>query len=345
MGFVGLELDFAGKIMGAHAYGKVDDTFVQNNHNEKVLRNPLMLLDEIPWRGGIPTRQQNFFRFELETFRDWLASVHRLLGMFIHDIFARYIPFHATVVYGGGAALNTVFNEELYNAFRNLIIPPHCYDGGLSLGCLEFLRIQYGMQEFSTRGFPFWQYDPHGGFAEMPTIMRVVEHLKNGKIVGWFQGKGEIGPRALGHRSILYNPRQTNGKDYLNQRVKKREHWRPYAPSILASHLHEFVVCPLQSPYMLRTVAVRSEAIETMPAVVHVDGTSRVQTVDESDPELRSFHDLLAVWREITGCPGLLNTSMNAAGGPIISTPEQAIQLWRRSPLDVLCVGDQLWEK
>ena len=345
MGLDGNKMDLAGKVMGAHSYGEVDEDFLAAHHREEVGVMPVSLLDHIPWRGKPPAAHPGFFNFENPSFRDWLATVHTLIGRFIADVFTENVPPTARVVYAGGGAQNTVYNEWLFSHYPNLVVPPHCYDGGLSLGCVEFLRALLDQPAFSTDGFPFWQSDPHGGFASSPTIERVAHHIAEGKIVGWFQGRGEIGPRALGHRSILLDASRPDGKDHLNTTVKRREHWRPYAGSIPVSNMDEVVESSIPSPYMLRAIPVSDDARASVPAIVHVDRTSRVQTLAADDPEVASFAELVAVTRELAGTPAILNTSMNAAGKPIASTPEQALELWRTTPMEVLCIGDTLWEK
>lgn len=345
MGLTGSGLDFAGKVMGAHAYGVVDEEYVSAHHREEVRRSPTSLVHEIPWRGKRLSEHPDFFAFENPSFRCWLASVHRLLEEFVVDVFTEHVPRDATVVYAGGAAQNTVFNERLFNEYRHLVIPPHCYDGGLSLGCVELLRMRYGLPPFSTDGFPFWQSDPHCGFATSRTVERVARHLADGKIVAWVQGRGEIGPRALGHRSILMDASRPDGKDYLNATVKHREHWRPYAASMLAATMGEVVESTAPSPYMLRAIRVRDDVRTAIPAVVHIDGTSRVQTVKADEIETASFAELLNVTRHLTGSSAVLNTSLNGNGQPIVSTPEEAFKLWRTTPMEVLCIGDTVWEK
>jgi carbamoyltransferase len=345
MGLQGSYIDFPGKIMGAQAYGNIDEEYLRKNDTIKISRNPMLLIDQILWKGQRPVEIIDFFQFSNESFRDWLATVHNLIGKFVLRIFLENIPIESTVIYSGGVAQNTVINQQLFNKYKRLIIPPHCYDGGISLGCLEFLRNKYKIDEFSNASFPFWQNDPHGGYADKETITRIVDDLLEGKIVGWFQGKGEIGPRALGHRSILLDPRKKNAKDYINEKIKKREYWRPFAPSVIADLSGDIVTDPRPSPYMLSTLDVKREKREEIPGVVHIDGTSRIQTVSKDDPELKSFYSLLTEFYSRTGCPCLLNTSLNSGGGPIISTPEQAIKFWSENPLDVLCVGNKIWEK
>ena len=345
MGLSGGELDFAGKVMGAHAYGVVDQEYVARHHRDEIRRNPLWLVDRVPWRGSRPSEHSGFFDFHDDSFRSWLASVHRLLEEFVLDTFTELVPGDATVVYAGGAAQNTVINERIFHHYPQLVIPPHCYDGGLSLGCVELLRTRLELPAFNAGGFPFWQSDPHGGFATSRTVERVARHLADGKIVGWFQGRGEVGPRALGHRSILLDGSRPDGKDYLNATVKHREHWRPYAGALLEATMGEVVESSAPSPYMLRAIRVHEAARSSAPAIVHVDGTSRVQSVAADEPEIASFAQLIAVTQELTGSPAVLNTSMNGNGQPIVSTPEQALDLWRTTPMDVLCIGDSLWEK
>lgn len=341
----GLEIDFAGKIMGAHAYGKPDLEFINTNFNDEIATTPALLLNKVAWRRKPISAYANFFNFECGSFRDWLSSVHHLLGMFVLDMFQKYVPKDAKVVYAGGGAQNTVFNQQLKEKYKNLVIPPHCYDGGLSLGCLEFLVLKYGLPAASTEGFPFWQNDEDAGFASSSTIDQVVEQLEKGKVIGWFQGKGAVGPRALGHRSILLNPTLKNGKDHINRRIKNRESWRPFAPSMLAAETHRIVDDHAPSPYMLRAVTVKEEVRSAIPAVVHVDGSSRIQTVGQGQSELSSYHELLTKLNQQLGYPLVLNTSLNAAGGPIVSSRDQAKSYFQNSNLDAICIGDELYVK
>jgi carbamoyltransferase len=249
-------------------------------------------------------------------------------------------------VLSGGCAQNTLCNEQLSQVYRSLHIPPHCYDGGISLGCLEFLRLYYGQKPFSNQGFPYWQTDEHPGEVSDGVIHQVARLLAEGKIVGWFQGHGEIGPRALGHRSILIDPRLQNAKDVLNQRVKHREHWRPYAPSVLARYAETWFDLDRPSPYMLRAVRGREGYRDQIPAVIHEDGTSRVQTVEDATAgEQSPFSRLLGSFHEQTGIPLLLNTSLNAGGSPIFSTPQQCLELFQATDLDAMCIGDTLLVK
>lgn len=159
--------------------------------------------------------------------------------------------------------------------------------------------------------------------------------LAQGRLVGWYQGQGEIGPRALGHRSLLMDPRLPHGKALLN-RVKQREPYRPFGASVLREH-HAQYFDGQPDAFMLQACQVRGAEL---PAITHVDGSSRVQAVL---PEHGVFHALLARFHELTGCPVLANTSLNLAGRPLAAYPENAVQLFHEAPVDALVVGDRVW--
>jgi carbamoyltransferase len=172
---------------------------------------------------------------------------------------------------------------------------------------------------------------------------RAAELLAQGRIIGWMQGRAEFGPRSLGNRSILADPRSVQMKDRLNERVKFREEFRPFAPSILHDYGPEYFEHYRESPYMERTLRFRPEAAARVPAVVHVDGTGRLQTVkQEWNPK---FHQLIRAFHERTGVPVVLNTSFNVMGKPIIHSVEDAIAVFYTSGLDALVIGNVLVEK
>jgi carbamoyltransferase len=156
------------------------------------------------------------------------------------------------------------------------------------------------------------------------------QDLADDRIIGWFEGRSEIGPRALGHRSILADPRKAANWARVNK-IKGREDWRPFAPAVLADRAtHWFAGLPLPSPHMLFTAQVTSRKI---PAITHVDGSSRIQTVDES---CGAFHRLLRRFDALTSVPVILNTSFNGPGEPIVETPEEALRFFLQSDLDAL---------
>ena len=171
----------------------------------------------------------------------------------------------------------------------------------------------------------------------------VSKYLKNGKIIGWFQGGAEFGPRALGNRSILCRPYPNSMKDYLNKRVKFREEFRPFAPSVLNEFREEFFHISQDSPHMLMACRAKKNKIKSIPATVHIDGTCRVQTV-KKDINLK-FYNLIKNFYEESGVPVLLNTSFNIKGQPIVNTPKEAVETFKSTKIDVLAIGDYLLTK
>jgi carbamoyltransferase len=260
----------------------------------------------------------------------------------------------------GGVALNCVINGQIRRrtGFRDLYVQPAAYDGGTSLGaaCYVFhhrlggprrhvmdhayLGPEFGddacRRALDRRGLA---YDPVG---ERDLIDRAVSALADGRVVGWFQGRMEFGPRALGNRSILADPRRLEMKDVLNARIKHREPFRPFAPAILEEAAGEWFDDDHPSPFMLLTYRVRPERRDRIPAPTHVDGTGRLQTV-RRDQNPR-FYDLIRAFGARTGVPLLLNTSFNE-NEPICCTPEEAVDTFLRTRMDVLVLGSNVAEK
>lgn len=167
---------------------------------------------------------------------------------------------------------------------------------------------------------------------------KAAQAIANNKIIGWFQGGSECGPRALGNRSLLANPRNPQMKDILNSRVKFRESFRPFAPAVLEEYQEEYFDLDIPSPYMLMIADVREDKKEVIPAVVHVDGTARLQTViREMNPE---FYTLIQTFYKLTGVPIVINTSFNINKEPIVETPEDAIRCFLNSDFDELYIED-----
>lgn len=170
------------------------------------------------------------------------------------------------------------------------------------------------------------------------TYLQAATSISNGKIIGWFQEGAEGGPRALGNRSLLADPRKAEMKDIMNARVKFRESFRPFAPSILWEYQKEYFDLDIPSPYMLIVADIWPKKRSIIPAVTHVDGTGRLQTVlKEMNPR---YHKLIQVFYEITGVPVVLNTSFNVKGEPIVETPEDAIRCFLGTNFDELYLGD-----
>jgi carbamoyltransferase len=179
-------------------------------------------------------------------------------------------------------------------------------------------------------------------------VARVVDRLTEGKVVGWSQGRFEWGPRALGHRSILADPRQADMKDIVNTKIKFREPFRPFAPSALVERAEEYFALPdaarhYPARFMLYVVDVKEDKRALVPAITHVDGTGRLQTVRrDTNPR---YHRLISTFAEATGVPMVLNTSFNLRGEPIVNTPAEAFNTFMQSGMDVLVLGDYVVDK
>ena len=263
----------------------------------------------------------------------------------------------------GGVALNCVANGRIAReaGFENVWIQPAAGDDGVAIGCAYYgyLAVQKQPRKFvmnhaytgvayrdeqvqAAAGRPMVRFQAtsrrSGDIAGEAASL-----LSQGHVIGWFQGRSEIGPRALGNRSILADPRTAEMKRKLNKQVKRRQAFRPFAPVVLAERAHEIFDSDRQSPFMLLAERVRPEWRDRIPAVVHVDGTARVQTVREDQNE--RLYRLLEAFDAITGVPVLLNTSFNVKGEPIVETPEDAIHCFLTTGIDYLVLHDVLVQK
>lgn len=243
---------------------------------------------------------------------------------------------------GGGSFLNCNINTRIVKEtrFKHVHLFPACGDDGGSVGAALFTahhvfdepRAPYAAREIAYLG------------ADRPSqpcdLDEIATELAAGKIVGWFQGRGEVGPRALGNSSLLADPRSPTHRDYINLKIKKREWFRPFAPSVLAECSGDWFDFDGPSPFMLHTAKVKSAEI---PAVTHVDGTARMQTVSrDMNP---NYYDLIARFRDLTGMPMLLNTSFNGPGEPIVTRPEDALRFWKTTPIDLMVVDGQVYRR
>lgn len=265
--------------------------------------------------------------------------------------------------FAGGTGLNCSTNDRLLREtpFRRVFIPPAPSDAGTSLGCAI-----YGLTELAGQPCEWrWENDylgPEPRKADIEEAVRgaddliveriedkeamvgrVVDLLCETKVVALYQGRSEFGPRALGHRSILGDPRHDFVRDWINARVKEREWFRPLAPIVLLERAEEFFDIRRPSPFMQFAAPVRKQAAEIIPAVTHVDCTARLQTVSEKDdPMLRA---LLQAFEARTGVPVLLNTSYSRKEEPIVETPAQALESFRRTPMHALAMPPFLIRK
>ncbi len=264
------------------------------------------------------------------------------------------------LVLAGGCALNSVANGKLFDItpFRQTYIQPAAGDEGLAIGAALHthhsvlrqsrryeLKTSYLGPEFSDARVQSALETANLEFRKLERtelLDAVAAQIAAGNVVGWFQGRMEWGPRALGNRSIVAHPGLPNMKDVLNARIKHREWFRPFAPSILAEYQHEYFERNHPSPFMLHVYKIRPEKRQVLCAVNHVDDTGRLQTVAREENPL--YYDLISAFHRKTGIPVLLNTSFNE-NEPIVCTPEEAVDCFRRTRMDVLAIGSFLVAK
>jgi carbamoyltransferase len=331
---------------------------------------------EMTWYGGEPVLGPIFSQRMTDDFgaprtprseicqrdMDLAASVQLVLeeNYFALLNFVQKQTGQAVVCLAGGVALNCVANGMIFERtnFRDVYVQPAANDAGTSIGaalyvqhqelrvprCFEMRHVYYGPEytdseillNLEAAGCTYYT------FGEEDLISRTVEAIVQGKIVGWFQGRMEFGPRALGNRSILADPRRRDMKEILNSRIKYREPFRPFCPSILAERVGEYFETDYPSPFMVIAYKIRPSQREQIPAVTHGDGTGRLQTVErEVNPR---YWKLIRKFDEVTGVPVLLNTSFNE-NEPIVQTPAQAIDCFLRTRMDVLSIGGFLLHK
>jgi carbamoyltransferase len=331
---------------------------------------------DMTWEGGEPALGAVYSSKMVEMFgppriprtevlpmhADMAASVQAVLE---ENYFALLNEIHRrtrmkAVCLAGGVALNCAANGKLFERtpFRDVYVQPAAHDAGTSIGAalyvqhqivgrprsFEMQHVYYGPdyteaeigRDLDAEGANYHKLDN----AEL--VSRTAAEIASGKIVGWFQGRSEFGPRALGNRSILADPRRKEMKDVLNRRIKLREPFRPFCPSVLAEATDEYFEINYPSPFMVQAYRIRTSKRDRIAAVTHEDGTGRLQTVERNVNPL--YWSLIDRFRQITGVPVLLNTSFNE-NEPIVNTPRQALDCFVRTQMDVLVIGPYLLVK
>jgi carbamoyltransferase len=285
--------------------------------------------------------------------KDLGASVQRITELLIFHILESLQKKAGlkNVCIAGGVAQNSVANGKLtrYTAFENIYIPSAGHDAGIAMGAALYVYNQVLGQ---PRQAPVYSAFTGSRFTneEIETYLQsrnitykrypeeelyniVVEKLIHAGVVGWFNGRAEFGPRALGARSIIADPRRTDAKDLLNSKIKRRESFRPFAPSILKEYVSEYFEVTDEVPFMEKVFPIKAEKQAILPAVTHVDGTGRLQSVDRQvSPR---YYRLIETFRQKTGVPVLLNTSFNE-NEPIVNSPEHALECFLRTDMDML---------
>jgi carbamoyltransferase len=278
----------------------------------------------------------------------------RAMVMYSEQLYQETKEFNdGNLCLAGGVALNcnANFKVRTETGFDDIHFFPACGDDGISAGSALYVnhmhygypRVDYSSDEIAYLGTDYnHQPENNPGYEAIPLDNKVLaEKLSEGEIVCWYQGRSELGPRALGNRSFITDPRRKDMKDILNSRVKYREWFRPFAPVVLNEKRNEWFDMDFESPYMLYTVPCKRP--QEIPSVAHIDNTSRTQTLTrEHNPR---FYNLIEEFEAITGVPVVMNTSLNVKGEPIVETPEDAMKLFHESDVDVLVINDVMYFK
>jgi len=358
--------DESGKLMGLAGYGRPGQVLPLSWRNGSPALELPPMVSMTPRRLAEETRQKLTEYFRRHNFpfteaseegalayADFAASVQRSLDEVMIELarLAKRLTGSSNLVLAGGVALNCSTNGKLAESqiFERMFIPPAANDAGTALGAafvcaaetrsvgFEMVHAYWGpsysaaacRQALESSGLAYREVSDDQLLAE------VVAHLAAGRIVGWFSGRAEIGPRALGARSLLGDPRARRTHVKLNQ-IKGREMWRPVAPSVLAENFFDYFEGPIPSPFMIVATNVRESMRKAIPAVVHVDGSARPQAVSaHANPK---FWALLKRFAETTGIPLLANTSFNIETEPMVLQPAEAVRDFVNSNIDALAL-------
>lgn len=359
--------DEAGKTMALAAYGKSVSNWPSIvEHSDSGIKTAKFIdwvlinkIGEIKDEGLIP-------RMRLPS--EKITQFHKNLAYKAQQELEKGLIYYANKLFSktkcknlciaGGAGLNCLANRKILDntPFKNIFIQPAATDDGNAIGC-----AMYGWHKISKRKKRFYMKNAYLGrkyvkeeilvslaqhnvlkkpLRKKELIKQVARFIADGKIVGWFRGASEFGPRALGHRSILADPRNPKMKELLNKKVKHRESFQPYAPSILLEFATEYFDLPCPSPFMLLVAQVKKNKYKKIPAVIHIDGTVRIQTVTKKDNGI--FYDLLKEFYRIAKIPLVLNSSFNTKGEPIVETFSDALRVFLNTEMDILVLENYL---
>lgn len=363
-------MDDPGKLMGLGPYGrpgKFREEIFEYRDGRVFVRYDWME------KYRHPARSYEDFKKGFQYYADIAYGVQREVEKAIlYIVRSRLEAFPAeNLCYSGGTALNAVANAKIMDscAIKNFYIEPAAGDNGLALGCafygwLEVLkkervrhsgstcfgitypaaRIGEDLESFAqTQSAVADENNPVKFRISDDVIAETAKLLADGYVIGWFQEGSEFGPRALGHRSILADPRKANVRNFINARIKFREDFRPFAPSVLREDVGLYFKKARESPYMILVDEVREEFKDLIAGVVHADNSCRVQTVTADWNPL--YYSLLAAFKKLTGLSILLNTSFNRKGMPIVETPFDAVDFFHACELDYLVMGNYIVSK
>ena len=358
------DMNDAGKLMGLAPYGNrlsEQEIFILKDGYVKVDYD---VLQEFFTN---PSADYQQFKGNFQHYADVAKWVQKETERAILYVFQERLKMkeHENLAYAGGVALNAVTNARLLpeTGIKNLYMQPAAGDNGLALGCAyygwlqllknkkvkytgsPFMGREYSKEEIlkAIEDFELSSGRPVKYTETQDHITEMARFLKGGKVLAWFQAGAEFGPRALGHRSILADPRSLGIRDHINLNIKFREDFRPFAPAVKETDVAKYFEDGFISPYMILIDRIKEEWKDLVPGIVHQDGTCRVQTVT---PDWNSgFYNLLDAFEKESGIGILLNTSFNKKGMPIVETPAEALDLFFNTAIDILVLENLIIEK
>lgn len=364
------------KIMGLAPYGKPRYAeLIENNlvtiHNDGSIHLNMKYFNFHHGMTMTGKRMEKLFGQPRRTPETDLVSFHNDVAASIQKVTEKIVLRMAhhvknetgmeNLCMAGGVALNCTANGLLLREklFKNIYIQPASGDAGGAVGAALYVYHKLSGNNKKKQGFfdlgPVYSDDEIKSFLELHNIPyktgnmnelsgAVAKEVADGKIVGIYQGAAEYGPRALGFRSILADPRDNQMKEKINAAVKYREKFRPFAPAVMIEHAQDYFECDSDEyPFMLFNFKVHREKREIIPAVTHVDNSSRIQTVSKNDNPV--FYDIISEFNNITGVAVVLNTSFNLRGHPIVNTPEDAFATFCSGGIDILLLGNYIIKK
>lgn len=320
---------YPGKLMGLAGYGSVKEGLLPDLYRFFIEKD-----------GKIADMVYNKFFYRGNGGENFAATIQKTLEDLLFKELDKYdtqIPLVVT----GGCALNVIINEKIKDRYkREVYVPPNPNDGGLSLGHMFCYQKPIERVDVRYNGLPLLDKDELSGYnVKKVTKKEIAELIKDGKIVGLVYGDSEVGPRALGNRSIVCDPSIVDMKDILNSKVKHRESYRPFAPFCKKEDAHKYFESRDFENMECMSFAVRVK-VDTLPSITHIDNTARLQTVTKESHS--HFYELLTEFGKISDTNVLLNTSFNTKGKPILSTISDAVDILNTTELDHVIVNDYL---
>ena len=330
----------AGKTMGLAAYGTFRDEY-----------RDVLLSDKFKHLGDIWSCHNStnlLSSLKVETFNDkasLAATLQQLYSYDLVDTIKSYRNYSDNLVITGGCALNITTNRLISErlGFLNIYIPPCPGDEGQSLGAMLYYLNHKGVKIENVSFMPYLGQGEKNSFLTESDYAKLTSLLIREKTLAWHMGRSEVGPRGLGHRSLLAMPGKVSTKEYVSEVIKKREPFRPLAPVVLEEYAAEWFSVKNPSPYMSFSVEAKEITRRLAPAIVHKDGSSRIQTL--SKKQNQELHQLISRVYEITGIPMLINTSLNVSGMPICNSSQDSKHLFTTTPVDALCLNGSVYLK